>query len=202
MMSIEQTFGFKPYLAIPTGINGIVHFECMFGGIDCFREFGVAPNIRRGQHIEESRDVLAAQFLSSDSSHMLLVSPEIGWRATHVRQLLEAEKDVVSGTYHPSDGRVVACIEDPEPHSQGQIVRCSVIPAEFLLVTRKAILQLMWESPNAHYVVPDVGRVHALWTSTVMGQRDEQAFSARCRAAGLTIWMHTGVVLSQPLAAG
>lgn len=181
-MSIEQTFGVSLYPAIPTGLDGRVHFDCMFGAIDCFKELGVAPDIRRGRHIEESRDVLAHQFLASGRSHLLLVDPTIGWRAAHVRQLLGAEKDVVSGA---DDGAVLT------EETQGPLARCSVVRAGFLLVTRKAVLQLMWESPNAHYIVPDVGRVHALWTSTVVDWRDEVAFSERCKAAGLSLWMHT-----------
>jgi len=182
--------------------GSLVHADYMFGCLDAIRVFGdrvTFPVIRRGVYVEENRDYLTRAFVDSQATHMLFVDTDIGWRAVHLAKLLEAKRDVISGTYiHKTDaGTLASYAATVSP--EGDLERCASLPAGFLLVTKGAVLRAMAAMPNDVYEI-DGKVVTALWhprfCPRAPSYRDDAAFSKHCRDAGIDLWRHRGVVLT------
>lgn len=202
----------RPTLFLATASGGSsVHREYMFGclGLLRARPDTVGPVIQQGLYVEKNRDILTAKFLASGCTHLLFVDTDIGWRAHDVEALLAAQKEVISGTYFYKDGSGHIIGHDPadEPiniNPKGapvtMLVRCAgTVPGGFLLASRGAILKACAAIPDWIYHVPGVGVVPALWQPVFRPQeactRDDAAFSAHCKEAGIQLWRHPDVVL-------
>jgi len=193
------------YFATVCGNGGKPEWDFLFGCVDATHRFpglsgteGLVPNPTFGLYVEENRDIATAKFIASGCRHLLMVDTDIGFRADDIQALLDCGKDVVSGTYHFKDGSGVA-VGSTNGDSDGPLQRCDVVPAGFLLVTRRTMLKLMAEMPEDVYMVQGVGLVPAIWTGRyqagVACQRDDAAFSKHCCDAGIELWRHTGVIL-------
>jgi hypothetical protein len=176
--------------------GSLVHADYMFGCLDAIRVFGdrvTFPVIRRGVYVEENRDYLTKAFVDSNATHLLFVDTDIGWRAVHLQNLLEAQKDVISGTYRRKTDRGTLASH------QGDLEQCVSLPAGFLLITRGAVLRAMAAMPNDVYEI-DGKTVTALWhprfCPRAPSYRDDAAFSKHCRDAGIELWRHKEVVLT------
>jgi hypothetical protein len=193
------------YFAVSSGKGGPV-WPFVFGCLDATHRFegrggcpGIMPFVQTGLYVPENRDILTARFLASGCRHLLMIDTDIGFTADDVQALLDCGREVVSGTYHYQDGSDVV-VGTGTGEMDGQLERCMVVPAGFLLVTRAAVLTLMATMPEDIYAVPGVGVVPAVWTERYKPGapfvRDDAAFSKHCVDAGITLWRHTGVVLS------
>jgi len=193
------------YFAVSSGKGGPV-WPFVFGCLDATHRFGgrggapgLMPFVQTGLYVPENRDILTARFVASGCRHMLMVDTDIGFSADAIQDLLDSERDVVSGTYHYQDGSGVV-VGTSTGEMDGAFEKCTVVPAGFLLVTRAAVLKLMAAMPEDVYVVPGVGLVPALWTARyqpgVPCGRDDTAFSKHCVDVGIPLWRHTGLVLS------
>jgi hypothetical protein len=193
------------YFATVCGNDGKPEWDFLFGCIDAALRFpglsgtdGLAPNPVFGLYVEENRDIATAKFLASGCRHLLMVDTDTGFRADDIQALLDCGKDVVSGTYHYKDGSGVA-VGTGTGEKDGDLERCEVVPAGFLLITRQTMLRLMAAMPEDVYMVQDIGLVPAIWTGRykpgVACQRDDAAFSKHCCDAGIELWRHTGVIL-------
>lgn len=192
------------FLATPSG-GSQVHNEYMFGAIEAALRFdgprgNVFPTIAPGLYVEHNRNILTALFLASGASHMLCVDTDIGWRASHVQSLIEAQKDVISGTYFWKQLGEPRVVGTPTGERKGDLERCNVVPGGFLLVTRKAILTLQAAMPEHFYAADGVGIVPALWAAEFQPGRecfrDDAAFSKHCLDAGVEMWIHHGVIVT------
>lgn len=68
--------------------------ECGKRGIECFVDF-----IGNESLVQRARNILAARFLRSDSTHLLFIDSDIGFSPSTVFRLLEADKDIVTAIY-------------------------------------------------------------------------------------------------------
>jgi hypothetical protein len=183
------------------------HREYMAGCIDATHTFKghtsefpfLCPVVVESIYVEKNRDLLSELFLKSDATHMLFVDTDIGFRARHIATLLEEDRDIISGTYikKQKKKKVVGTFIDSE---QAKIKECYVVPAGFLLIKKETMKTLAEKYPETHRI--EGVDVHCLWQpywKTVDGvkllERDDVAFSRRCRDAGLKLWMHCGVIL-------
>ena len=179
------------------------HDEYWSGCLDAVRSLGSlveGPAVAVGPLVMENRNVLAAQCIRGGWSHMLCVDRDIGWRAVHLRRLLDADKDVVSGMYcRKRDGAAALPVFAEDGKTEGQLRECTRLPGGFLLIKLSALLRVTAEHTEHMYSAPGLGAVAPLWDviSRPRGERilDDWAFSERCRAAGIELWAHTGVVL-------
>lgn len=189
------------FVATPAANSWCFHREYMFGLVDAVSKLGAVPCIREGTSITQNRDILTATFLASGHSHMLMVDTDIGWRAHHAEQLLAAGEDIVSGTYCYKDGsgRTVGALTEER---QGSLVRATIVPGGFLLVSRAAVLRVAASIAEQLYHVDGVGVVTGMWQDILNWgpgatcYREDVAFSKRCRDADLDLWAHTGVALT------
>jgi len=189
------------FVATPAANSRCFHREYMFGLVDAVAKLGAVPCIQEGNSITQNRDTLTALFLASGHSHMLMVDTDIGWRAHHAQQLLDAGKDVVSGAYCYKDEseRIVG---DLTKERSGALVRATKLPAGFLLVSRAAVLKVAASMAEQLYHVDGVGVVTAMWQDILQWgpgatcYREDAAFSKRCLDTGLRLWMHLGVALT------
>lgn len=153
-----------------------------------------------GLYVEHNRNVLTAKFLNSGATHMLSIDTDIGWRARHVETLLAAGKDVICGTYYCKLLGQPLLVGEVTGEREGDLQRCRVVPAGFLLVTRKAVIQLQADKPDDFYAIENGELVPALWSAEFKPReacyRDDGAFSKRCRDAGVDMWLHHGVVVT------
>lgn len=192
-------------LFLATASGGSYCREYLLGCVDTVHAFKGAhgnlyPEPEEGLYVEHNRNVLTAKFLASGATHMLSVDTDMGWRARHVRTLLEADKDVVCGKYFAKQLGEELVIAELTGERQGPLERATVVPGGFLLVTRKAILQLQAHRENDFYKLPTGALVPALWAAEYRPReacyRDDGAFSKRCRDAGVDMWLHHGVVVT------
>jgi hypothetical protein len=159
------------------------------------------PAIKQGLYVEKNRDFLTRKFVESRATDLLFVDTDIGWRAAHLSMLLEAKKDVISGTYsRKTDAGILASYRSNDGEADdGELERCESLPAGFLLITKGAVLRVMATMPNDVYEV-DGTIVTALWhprfNPGAPSYRDDAAFSKHCRDAGIELWRHKGVVLT------
>lgn len=68
--------------------------ECAKRGIECYVDF-----IGNESLVQRARNLLAARFLKSHSTHLLFIDADIGFRTDTVFRLLGADKDIVTAVY-------------------------------------------------------------------------------------------------------
>lgn len=68
--------------------------ECSRRGIECFIDF-----IGNESLVQRARNVLTGRFLKSQSTHLLFIDADIGFRPDTVFRLLDADKDIVTACY-------------------------------------------------------------------------------------------------------
>lgn len=192
-------------LFLATASGGSYHEEFILGCVDAAHAFKgprgpLYPTLQRGLYVEHNRNVLTAKFLASGATHMLSLDTDMGFRARHVEMLLKANKDVICGKYFLKQLGEPHIVGEVTGERDGELERCDVVPAGFLLVTRKAIKQLEADRPDDFYALPSGELVPALWAAEYRPReacyRDDGAFSKRCREAGVDMWLHHGVVVT------
>lgn len=67
---------------------------CLNRGVECTVDF-----IGNESLVERARNILVARFLQSDSTHLLFIDADIGFKPDAVFRLLDADKDVATAVY-------------------------------------------------------------------------------------------------------
>jgi hypothetical protein len=102
----DQAQGHPPRLYIATPCYGCqmttaymlsllqLRDECDRRGIECFVDF-----IGNESLVQRARNIFAARFLRSSSTHLLFIDADIGFRPEAVFRLLEANKEIAASVY-------------------------------------------------------------------------------------------------------
>lgn len=115
--------------------------------------------------VSRSRNVLTAQFLASDCTHMLFIDSDLIFSAEHVQRLLAHQVDVVGGFYpKKQDGDLAwvcnALPDLPAPDPITGLISLRYIGTGFLLVARGVFEHMAQECDIAY--TPD-GRGGVEW---------------------------------------
>lgn len=157
-----------------------------------------------GSLIPLMRNKILQMFWESDADYLLCVDSDLGWSATSVIRLLEADKEVSGGVYPSKDGRRTYVFK-PITLEDGQIVRCPTtkllkaeyIPAGFMLLQRSAVQKLKehydeLKVSNDSILVHDGGHYHALYDTAIIDGRyygEDILFCKRLTDIGIDIWV-------------
>lgn len=188
----------QPNLFIATPIHGgWVHHECAGGIFTATQQFTCSWTPLVGTGLARQRDLLTAQFLGSDATHLLWVDADIGWRAGDAQSLLETGKDFVAGCYSRKrfGGDIPVLLTGVR---DGELFECSHVPTGFLLVTRSAIEKMADHyRASMSYRDDQMGGkpVVSLFTQMVGEGTEDLSFCRRWREVGGRVWLHSKINL-------
>lgn len=192
----------EPSLFIATPLrDGRFHKECVAGMITAMAVFSgrVRFDTQEG-FLPRARDALTHLFLESGATHMLNVDSDVGWAPHHAQQLLDTGLDFVSGCYAKRNpGRKIPAGELEGGAHVGNLLEVSHVPGGFLLLSRKAVLQMVDAyRDTCSYEQGNLGDVVGLWMPIHEGKSyygEDISLCRRWRGIGGQIWLHLGVVL-------
>lgn len=149
-------------------------------------------------YISHARAEMLRQALDTDADAVIFIDHDMSWRPDDLVKLIEAQGDVVAGTYRFKKTEVEymgtwCCHDDGRPivrDSDGAI-HADLVPAGFLKVTRDAVRRFMRAYPDLLYGHPDRPSVdlfnHGAHEFVWWGE--DYAFSRRWRSSGGEIWL-------------
>lgn len=181
--------------------DGTVNVLWARGALETVSQFRDRIRIEtyRGSWLPRNRDALTRMFLDSGCSHFLCVDSDVAWRAEHLRALLAADREMVSGVYcrkQKDRGLPVELTGERD----GDLWEAASVPAGLLLIARSVIERMVGAYHALQYTTgaQPPGRVWALWAPTFEAgsnySGEDVAFCRRWRALGGRIWLHRGVV--------
>jgi GT2 family glycosyltransferase len=113
--------------------------------------------------INRARALLAAKFMAGKASHLLFIDSDISWEPESIIRLLEANKDVVCGTYRKkTDERIEwadSLMADRESrkvnfeeYADGQrLIEIAFCGGGFLMIRRSVFERLFKAHPELHF---------------------------------------------------
>lgn len=143
-------------------------------------------------YISHARATMLRKALDTKADAVVFIDHDISWRPQDLVKLIEAEGDVVAGTYRfkKDAEEYMACIVTdaegyPVPHADG-LMRADKVPAGFLKVTKEAVDRFMGAYPEliyGHRYNPSVdlfnhGAHNGVWYG------EDYSFSRRWRECG------------------
>ena len=171
-------------------LDGKPHEECVRGILSAWGSLPCSISFVRGPYIGRNRDVITAEFLAGDCSHVLYVDADIEWNVEHLRALLalDAPFSFAPYAYKDGSGREVARRGSSREGLVFEYERCG---AGFVLVRRDAIEAMVERyAGELSYVDPKGRELHGLWwqggyTTNEIGKRivegEDYAFCRRWR---------------------
>ena len=184
---------FRPFIATPTH-DARVHTIYARGLLGAFAMFpGLGWHVCNATSLGRQRDLLVAEFVKSNCTHLLFVDSDMEWCPNDAAHLFETGRDFVGGTYcrkHAARSITATLL----PGQDGLLRECSHLGTGFLLVSRSAIERMLDEYAEDTYEIG--GRVFvSLFQQSRHEAGEDLAFSRRWRNTGGQAWLHTGVVL-------
>lgn len=197
------------HVGIPT-LDGKPHQECVLGLLSAWTLLISGISFVRGPLIGRGRDIITAEFLEGNATHVLYIDSDMDWRRLDLEQLLELEVPFAFGQYvqksearkfnHRGSGKVVRL---PSGYEAREYDRCG---GGFVLCTRACIQEMIVTyEPELGYSDPASGRALAgLWwqagyTEGPDGERvvetEDYAFCRRWRDLGGSIYTRESVQL-------
>jgi hypothetical protein len=148
-------------------------------------------------YISHARATMLRKALDADADTVVFIDHDVSWRPEDLVSVVEAEGDVVAGTYrYKKDDEeymgVIECDAEGLPlvRSDGAI-RAEKVPAGFLKVTRNAVRRFMRGYPELVYGYPERAAVdlfnHGAHKGVWYGE--DYAFSRRWKELGEDIWL-------------
>lgn len=152
--------------------------------------------------VSRSRNVLAAEFLKSDCTHLLFIDTDLIFSPEHVARLVSHDKDIVAGLY-PKKQRKLAwvcnMIAGEEPDENG-LQRIAYAGTGFLMISRRVFERMIEAYPQIAYR-PDAGEEGDKWDLFPVGVHngrylsEDWFFCQRALELGFDVWADTRVVL-------
>jgi hypothetical protein len=158
--------------------------------------------------IGRGRSAMLGQFLRSPCTHLLFVDADIGFAASDVFRLLEAEKPVIGGVY-AAKGAPGALELEPLPQAAADaspLHRVASVGAGFLMIRRDAAEQITQAYPALRAELRDLNvarpetavMVFDSFVEPETGRylSDHEAFCRRWRDIGGEVWADAGCRLT------
>ena len=166
-------------------------------GIDSQLQINVA-----GSLLVAERNRLNKAFLASDCTHMLCIDSDLGWPASAVLAMLDADVDFVGGLY-PARGLdntfLYRAFENPDfslIFNGKNLAKMQYIPAGFMLLKRVVIERMTAHFAHKYFEPKSAELKHengyCLFETEVMDGEfwgEDYVFCRRAREAGFDIWV-------------
>ena len=154
---VKLFIGIPVYQQIPTQF-----MNCMFA-LQAQRPFELQVSIGQGDGVMRTRNVLTAEFLKSDCTHMLQIDCDLIFSWEHVARIVSHDVDVVGGFYpKKQEGPLEWVINSfPEPTQQRSdfLHRVAYMGTGFLCVRRSVFERMIaaypWITYGADYGARD-----------------------------------------------
>jgi hypothetical protein len=194
------------YVGVPT-LTGMLPAELVYGLLEGWSSGLVRQWCeRRGSFLPRNRDLICADFLGSDCTHLLCLDADIVWRASDLAALLALATDFSFGYYQVKRaGGPLTCDEPIGSHTIGgvEVNEHAGCGAGFVLLSRSCVERMTAAYADERYEYQ--GRLlTGLWQTSgrvtrsdgrVVAEGEDYAFCRRWRALGGRIYGHPGVVL-------
>lgn len=191
------------HIGIPT-LDGKMEQPCLIGLLQTWTRYPCAISLPRGCYIGRNRDIITAEFLAGDCTHVLYLDADIAWSAEDLAMLLELDVDFACGLYPykgTKQGPVARGLWHERERTIGEGHRISVerVGGGFVLCSRAAIVRMVERCPGLAYVDPMGRRLHGLWwTEDIVDgvvEGEDYAFCRRWHECGGDIVTRSDVAL-------
>lgn len=167
------------HIGIPT-LDGKMEQPCLMGLLSAWGRWPCSLSLPVSCYIGRNRDIIVADFLDGDASHVLFVDADIAWTSDDVAKLLELRADFAFGRY-PYKGkrrgwvsRGVTKVEwdalgiaGPSPFNVPEALEAERCGGGFVLCSRACIERMVESYAFLQYANPADGRtLHGLWWSS------------------------------------
>ena len=174
--------------------------------------FEVVPSINQGDGVARSRNVLTAEFLRTDCTHMLQIDCDLIFSADHVKRIVSHNVDVVGGAYpKKQDGNLEWVINTLPNQAQikatkNRLLQVKYVGTGFMCVKRRVFEKMRKAYPDSKYRADYAGREMEFdyWPMSVYrkNKKDEGRylsedwfFCQRWQDMGGKVYLDTGTIL-------
>jgi hypothetical protein len=172
------------FIAMPTR-TGMCPIDSQIAYMDLNNTFAslgwtVTWSVSRGScYIDHVRNHFVRLFLESGADELFFVDDDVAWEPGSARRLFSHDVDVVAGIYSMRQDpiRFPACRWSPDdmPDENG-LLKMKYVPAGFMRITRKAIMELMDAYPHEVYNCTEHGKEilvpKLFWVETIKDEGD------------------------------
>ncbi len=165
--------GVKLFIGLP------IYGQPMMSFIKCLMELQarkpchIEPHVGSGDGVGRTRNVLTAQFLKSDCTHLLFMDSDLIFTVEHVKELLLANQPVVGGFYpKKQEGRLEWVVNPliPSPPMRGDALQpLKYIGTGFLCIKREVFEKMIAAYPELSFREDygNRGIAHDFWSMGV-----------------------------------
>lgn len=161
----------------------------------------IKPNVGDSL-VSRSRNVLAAEFLKTDCTHLLFIDTDLIFSPDHVARLVSHDKDIVCGLY-PKKQRKLAWVCNMiagEEANENGLQRIKYAGTGFLMIHRRVFESMIAAHPEIAYN-PDAEEEGSKWDLFPVGVykkrylSEDWFFCQRALDLGFDVWADTRVIL-------
>ena len=204
--------GVKLFLGLPIyGQPTMAFVKCLME-LQTRKPCHIEPHVGSGDGVGRTRNVLTAQFLKSDCTHLLFMDSDLIFTVGHVKELLLANQPVVGGFYpKKQEGRlewVVNPLIPSPPMREDDLQPLKYIGTGFLCIKREVFEKMIVAYPELSFREDygNRGIAHDFWSMGVYRPKDNPKdegrylsedwfFCARWLDMGGEVFGHTKVAL-------
>lgn len=193
----------KFYIGMPCH-DGKVHVGThisIIKTIELCRELGISLSFDMPMgdgDVGHARNLICANFLRSDFTHLLFIDSDVLWPEQAVIRLYEADKGIVGGAYPKKmDGPPKFPVVAPYGEIDGACQRVMGLGAGFLLIKREAMEKFAAHHTNLKYREDGEDRTDFFSNEIVQGKRasEDISFCLRAKEAGIDVWLRRDIPL-------
>ncbi len=198
--------GIKLFIGTPTRGTCAIHFARSLAQTTTALELlGVPVEIHQSVmscFVDMSRNTLVAQFLKTDSTHLMMIDDDMGWNADAVVRMLLHDVEFIAGAgpKKVDSGDEFCCHinvhADETPIVQNGLISASHVGGAFMLLKRAAIERMIKAYPDmvcrAVHMEHGYRFFETRYTANAFHSED-YLFCDRFTAAGGEIWIYPDV---------
>jgi len=169
----------KLFIGLPVAQKIDVQFMQCLTALQKERPCEIELHYKQGDGIGRSRNILTAEFLKSDCTHLLFIDCDLIFSAEQIARLLSHDLPIVHGFYPKKQEGPVAWVVNawpgnPEPSASG-LVPVRYAGTGFLLIERQVFERMAIAYPAIQYR-EDYGKneiAHDFWSMGVYREKPE-----------------------------
>ena len=204
--------GVKLFLGLPIYGHPTMAFVKCLMELQARKPCHIEPHVGSGDGVGRTRNVLTAQFLKSDCTHLFFMDSDLIFTVDHVKELLLANQPVIGGFYpKKQEGRlewVVNPLIPSPPMREDALQPLKYIGTGFLCIKREVFEKMIVAYPELSFREDygNRGIAHDFWSMGVYRPKENPAdegrylsedwyFCQRWLDMGGEIYGHTKVAL-------